>query len=233
MIHAQNFVTSKSFQDTQLDVYKENMEGIKVNKSGWNALKDTDWDRMNSLIGEYNPTWKQVYENNHEFMNHDRRWMPYHEGWVDRSGSLKSSLIVQIAGHDPAVMSSAAKVILQRTNVENENEYRYRGAVGGIDVNCGCPQAIARSGRYGAFLMEESPTVVYSILKRLRKDLPDTVGVSAKIRIPEGGSQSEEANRRLKDRLMRMIDSGYDHDIFQSVMSEYITSSNSFLLNII
>ena len=50
-------------------------------------------------------------------------------------------LIVQFAGHDPQMILKAAKL------VENSCD--------AIDINLGCPQGIAKRGRYGAFLMEE------------------------------------------------------------------------------
>ena len=46
MNHAQNFVASKAFQDSQLVVYNDSIEGILIHESGWNALIDTDWDRF-------------------------------------------------------------------------------------------------------------------------------------------------------------------------------------------
>eukprot|EP01038_Epipyxis_sp_PR26KG_P007479 gene7479-10193_t len=67
-------------------------------------------------------------------------------------------LIVQIAGHDPDVMLKAAKY------VENDCD--------AIDINLGCPQGIAKRGRYGAFLMEE-----LDLLERIVKTLSSNVKV--------------------------------------------------------
>lgn len=190
MIHAHNFVSSKAFQDSYLDVYKDN-EKVVMTPSGLNALENLDWDR-----------WKQNDLSNDDLSLEQQggevsRWSSYHE-----SGPL----IVQIAGHDPDTMSDAAKIILDRTNsCLNENEYE--GPVSGIDVNCGCPQGIARKGRYGAFLMEESLDTVCSIITKLRQDLPTNVGVSCKIRIPtEVGTA--DGNAILKTRIERLIDAG-------------------------
>jgi tRNA-dihydrouridine synthase 1 len=159
--------------------------------SGLNALEDIDWDE-----------WRQNCTSNHDIS------LEQLNGQVNRWSSYQESgpLVVQIAGHDPATLSNAAKIILERTN-RCSNGYEYEGPVSGIDVNCGCPQGIARKGRYGAFLMEESLDTVCNIITRLREDLPINVGVSCKIRIPnEVGTP--EGNAILKHRVERLIDAG-------------------------
>ena len=52
--------------------------------------------------------------------------------------------------------------------------------VDAVDLNFGCPQAIARKGRYGAFLLEE-PGVPVSLVETLASEL--SVPVTAKLRI--------------------------------------------------
>lgn len=190
MIHAHNFVSSKAFQDSYLDVYKDN-ESIIMTPSGLNALEDIDWDE-----------WRQNCISNHDIS------LEQLNGEVNRWSSYQESgpLVVQIAGHDPDTLSKAAQIILERTN-RCSNGNGYEGPVSGIDVNCGCPQGIARKGRYGAFLMEESLDTVCNIITRLREDLPINVGVSCKIRIPnEVGTP--EGNAILKHRVERLIDAG-------------------------
>ena len=49
-------------------------------------------------------------------------------------------VFAQFAGHDPATVLRAAR--------------RVQHAVDAVDLNFGCPQAIARKGRYGAFLLD-------------------------------------------------------------------------------
>lgn len=65
-------------------------------------------------------------------------------------------LFVQIAGHDPQVMLTAAKYVEDHCDA--------------IDINLGCPQGIAKRGRYGAFLMEELD-LLYSIVSTLVRGL--------------------------------------------------------------
>jgi tRNA-dihydrouridine synthase 1 len=42
--------------------------------------------------------------------------------------------------------------------------------VDAIDLNFGCPQRIAKKGRYGSYLMDE-PEVAYKLVETLHKNL--------------------------------------------------------------
>lgn len=75
-------------------------------------------------------------------------------------------LLAQFCGTDPEVVLVAAK------KVEKYCE--------AVDLNLGCPQSCARSGGYGAFLMDK-PEVVSSIISTLDQAL--SVPVTAKMRI--------------------------------------------------
>ena len=71
-------------------------------------------------------------------------------------------------------------------------------------ISCsGCPQGIARKGRYGAFLMEHHPSTACDILSALRQSLPASVTVSAKIRLPLDSN-------KLPERISRLLDTGID-----------------------
>uniref|UniRef100_UPI001CB99D47 tRNA-dihydrouridine(16/17) synthase [NAD(P)(+)]-like n=1 Tax=Erigeron canadensis TaxID=72917 RepID=UPI001CB99D47 len=74
-------------------------------------------------------------------------------------------LFVQFCGNDPDILLEAAY------HVEPYCDY--------VDINLGCPQRIARTGNYGAFLMDDLP-LVKSIVEKLATNL--TVPVSCKIR---------------------------------------------------
>mmetsp|Transcript_48750 Transcript_48750/g.56234 ORF Transcript_48750/g.56234 Transcript_48750/m.56234 type:complete len:536 (+) Transcript_48750:58-1665(+) len=100
-------------------------------------------------------------------------------------------LMVQLAGDDVKTVVQSALMIYEHTD----------GKLTGIDLNCGCPQKIASKGNYGAFLMERDPELVNEILSALRKNLPPTVAVSAKIRLPVNDDT-------LIERIPRLLDTG-------------------------
>ena len=75
-------------------------------------------------------------------------------------------LLAQFCGNDAATLLAAGRL------VERE--------VDGIDLNLGCPQGIARRGRYGSFLLEET-ALLEGIVSALHAGL--AVPVTCKIRI--------------------------------------------------
>jgi len=226
MIHATNFIISKSFQDSHLDVYplmeeedhsdSSDREGlIHLSPSGKNALEGLDWEDWKTRFPQYeslSELWKDNEESSSSMSEMEDgkmvTWARYQEGDIYNSHS-STPLIVQIAGHEKKKMSDASKIILQRTNHPNAPEGVYQGPVSGIDINCGCPQAIARKGRYGAHLMEESIEIVCDIISTLRQDLPRNVGISCKMRIPQGVG-TPAGDKVLKERVCKLIDAGVE-----------------------
>jgi tRNA-dihydrouridine synthase 1 len=79
---------------------------------------------------------------------------------------LDRPLIAQLCGSDPDIMLQAARLV--------------EPYVDGIDINCGCPQGIARRGFYGAFLLESENTLI-PLVEHLSKHL--TVPLSVKVRL--------------------------------------------------
>eukprot|EP00908_Phaeocystis_cordata_P012809 Transcript_23802.p2 GENE.Transcript_23802~~Transcript_23802.p2 ORF type:complete len:578 (-),score=227.81 Transcript_23802:2292-3806(-) len=61
-------------------------------------------------------------------------------------------LVTQFCGDDPATLLAAAALA--------------QGECDAVDLNCGCPQAIARRGHYGAFLLDE-PDLVARIVETM------------------------------------------------------------------
>jgi tRNA-dihydrouridine synthase 1 len=92
-------------------------------------------------------------------------------------------LIVQFCGNDKDILLEAAKIV--------------EASCDAIDLNCGCPQGIAKRGNYGAFLLEESDLLV-SIVKHLAENLKCPVTVKVRI-LPTGIKDSLALYTRLID----------------------------------
>ena len=105
-------------------------------------------------------------------------------------------LIAQFCGHDKHVLLEAMKSIQHQ--------------VDGVDINCGCPQGIARRGRYGAFLMEEDEgDLIVGIVRHLVPNLD--VPVSVKLRILPSRSPPDFEVPRYDETLdlyERLVDAG-------------------------
>lgn len=86
-------------------------------------------------------------------------------------------LIVQFCANNADTLIEAAK------HVERDCD--------GVDLNLGCPQDIARRGRYGAFLQDDWE-LIDEIVTRLRNNLDSQLGVSCKIR------RFDDLNRTIK-----------------------------------
>lgn len=89
-----------------------------------------------------------------------------HSFWTSMKVVEESKLIVQFCANDPKILLRAAKEVVPYAD--------------GVDINFGCPQGIAKKGKYGAFLQDDWP-VVHSLINTLHKDLE--IPVTAKIRI--------------------------------------------------
>ena len=76
-------------------------------------------------------------------------------------------IIAFTGGNDPAIVLEAAQLL--------------QGDVDAVDLNFGCPQNIARRGRYGAFLQDEWD-IVSSLLSTLHAELE--VPVTCKVGHP-------------------------------------------------
>jgi tRNA-dihydrouridine synthase 1 len=73
-------------------------------------------------------------------------------------------VLAQFCANDPDVLLAAARLVAPH--------------VDGVDLNLGCPQRIAKRGRYGAFLMDDLPLV-----ERLVRALADNLDVPVTVKI--------------------------------------------------
>lgn len=99
------------------------------------------------------------------------------------SGRKESPLIAQFCGYDPEVLLKACRLICKD--------------VDGIDLNCGCPQNIARRGHYGAYLLEKED-VLLKIVRTLSSAPDINVPICVKVRLlPSGVEDSLNLYREL------------------------------------
>jgi tRNA-dihydrouridine synthase 1 len=95
---------------------------------------------------------------------------------------LRRPLFAQFCANDPETLLAAAR------HVEADCDY--------VDLNLGCPQHIAKRGRYGAFLMDDLP-LVEQLVRHLASGL--TTPVSCKIRVFPDLDQTLAYARMLQD----------------------------------
>lgn len=95
--------------------------------------------------------------------------------WLDGNPKLDRPLIVQFCSNDTQDLLEAARYVAPYCDA--------------VDLNLGCPQGIARSGRYGAFLQEDW-NLISRLINKLHEELP--VPVTAKIRILESKERTLE-----------------------------------------
>jgi tRNA-dihydrouridine synthase 1 len=88
--------------------------------------------------------------------------------WLDGNPSIDRPLFVQFCANKPDELLEAARHVEPYCDA--------------VDLNLGCPQGIARSGRYGAFLQEDWDTI-HRLINKLHIEL--SIPVTAKIRILE------------------------------------------------
>lgn len=86
--------------------------------------------------------------------------------WLDGNPKLDRPLFVQFCANDPDALLGAALKVAPYCDA--------------VDLNLGCPQGIAKKGKYGAFLQEDQE-LIFKLINILHKNLP--IPVTAKIRV--------------------------------------------------
>ena len=102
------------------------------------------------------------------------------ESYLDGNPDFDRPLTVQFCANEPSELLEAAKYVQPYCDA--------------VDLNLGCPQGIARSGHYGAFL-QENWDLIYRLINTLHKELD--VPVTAKIRILETREKTLEYARMI------------------------------------
>ncbi|CAG4910543.1 unnamed protein product [Colias eurytheme] len=97
-------------------------------------------------------------------------------------------LIVQFCGNNPETMATAAKLVEKDCDA--------------IDVNLGCPQSIAKRGRYGAFLQDD-----WDLLKEIVSTMSKAVSIpiTCKVRIFESVEKSVEYALMLQSAGCKLL----------------------------
>jgi len=129
-------------------------------------------------------------------MIHARMFVCNERGYKERFWNVMKGtpaedrpLIVQFAGGDPEMLAQAAKL------VENQCD--------AVDINCGCPQMIAKRGNYGAFLLENEELLVRCVEETVKAC---TIPVCVKVRLlPSGLEDSLRLYTRLVDAGAAML----------------------------
>ena len=107
-----------------------------------------------------------------------------------RTHALDAPLVAHICGNDPTTMLAAAKLAEPHCVA--------------VDINLGCPQRIAHSGHFGAYLLGESDrALVLSIVRTLVGGLK--VPVFCKIRLLDEPSETLAFCRQLADAGCSLI----------------------------
>lgn len=107
--------------------------------------------------------------------------------WRYKQGtpSCDMPLIVQLCGSDKGSLLKTVRYL------------QHAGTIDGIDLNCGCPQSIAKRGRYGSFLLEQEDLLV-DIIKFLVDNVDCPVSVKVRL-LPSGVLDSLKLYEKLID----------------------------------
>lgn len=95
--------------------------------------------------------------------------------YLDGNPKFDRPLFVQFCANSPDEFLEAAKYVEPFCDA--------------VDLNLGCPQGIARKGRYGAFLQDDWD-LIYELINKLHKHL--NVPITAKMRILESRERTLE-----------------------------------------
>ncbi|KAF8336539.1 uncharacterized protein EI90DRAFT_3169608 [Cantharellus anzutake] len=116
------------------------------------------------------------------FTNSNKKYILENFNMVEgeEGGPHDRPLVVQFCGNDPNALLAAAKLV--------------EGHCDAVDINLGCPQEIARRGKYGAFLQDDW-ALIYELINTLHLNLE--VPVTAKFVTVEYAKMLESAGAQV------------------------------------
>lgn len=218
MIHAVNFAApqGETFRTNHLDVYSQSIVRDVLLGNGDGGALLVSASQVNAIEGLRHTDIEQARKRILGAISQKKGTSVVSESLFD----LKPT-VVQIAAHDPDVALKAAKLILELSGSMDALCSGEICSVAAIDLNLGCPQGIARKGRYGSFLHDESPELAYNVLAKLRSELPEQIGVTAKVRLPPRQAEVEAGRlgnisgmdsmpQTIDERMRRLINCGVD-----------------------
>jgi len=116
----------------------------------------------------------------------DEHFQPTRPGsdvpWLDGNPAFDRPFFVQFCANDPDHLLAAAKIVQPYCDA--------------VDLNLGCPQNIAKKGRYGSFLQEDQE-LIFKLINTLHENLD--IPVTAKIRILD----TKEATLKYAQNVLR------------------------------
>tara|TARA_R110002003_G_scaffold1489_8_gene23129 strand:- start:6937 stop:8445 length:1509 start_codon:yes stop_codon:yes gene_type:complete len=108
--------------------------------------------------------------------------IPAEDRHLDGNPAFDRPLTVQFCSNDPDDLLRAAQHVAPFCDA--------------VDLNLGCPQGIAKRGKYGAFLQED-PGLIARMIRKLHKELD--VPVTAKMRVLETKEKTLEYAKTILD----------------------------------
>ena len=133
-------------------------------------------------------------------MIHSRMFLndiKYREKFLPLIVKEDAPLFFQFCMSDPAVALSSTQLLLSLLPADLDYS-KYA-----IDINCGCPQGIAKRGAYGAFLLEQKDLLL-SIVRTLTENLPIRVTIKVRI-LPTGIEDSISLYKELVDAGVSLL----------------------------
>ncbi|TFK56307.1 dihydrouridine synthase [Heliocybe sulcata] len=152
------------------DFYRDVLGSPKLVVAPMVDQSELAWRKMSRRYGAqlvYTPMINaKMFANNQGKGNKSFRENVFNLAFGEEGGVEDRPLIIQFCANDPEQLLTSALALQHRCD--------------GVDINLGCPQDIAKKGRYGCWLQEEWE-LIYEMINTLHTKL--SVPVTAKFRV--------------------------------------------------